>query len=269
MKPSLKKAFWDIEMGRAINWKKFSSQLAKFGIADKEIKRAFKVTRYSDDAYAVAIASEKLVNQFKVIIESHSLKTRSAASNRGNSHLEKVDGALLVANTSGNVVPYNHLFKKDRLVDTPQKTHCLIIENLECFLTFEHTFHFVSNHCDFDMDIKDIEFLWAAGNSITNSLIIPYLKKFNGQVFCLFDIDQGGLSIYSNLIKAGLEIDNTKFLFPYDIKERLENSKRKACTKELNSLSSNYGLSETTNQLITLIRHYKTTIEQESYRYEF
>ena len=268
MKPSLAKAFQKIEMKQSLNWRTFSGQLIKYGIIQEEIDQAFAATRYSQNDYSVEVLSQDLLQKFINIINSYSVKSRSAASYRGNSHTVNVDGALLVANVANNDVPYNHLFSKDRNVDIPVKQHCLIIENLECFLAFNRTFEFAKNYCDVEVGIDDIEFLWAAGNSISNTLIIPYLKKFQGKVMCLFDIDLGGLTIYSNLLKASLEPSNTKYLIPSDIQTRLKNSNRKATTKELNALSSIYGLSETTNQIITLIRHYNSTIEQETYRYE-
>ncbi|WDE02375.1 hypothetical protein [Thalassomonas actiniarum] len=255
-------------MKQSLNWKVFSGQLLKHGIKLEEINQAFGVTRYSQNDYSVEVLSQDLLQKFINIINSHSVKSRTAASHRGNSHAVNVDGALLVSNIANNDVPYNHLFSKGRDVDTPVKQHCLIIENLECFLAFNRTFEFAKNYCDVEIDIDDVEFVWAAGNSISNALIIPYLKKFQGKVMCLFDIDLGGLIIYSNLLKAGLEPSNTKYLIPSDIQTRLKNSNRKATAKELNALSPIFGLSETTNQIITLIRHYNSTLEQETYRYE-
>lgn len=264
----LAKFILDIKASKGINWPQFRRGLIKLGLVESELNKIFSVTRYSDVVYEVTVTEPAHLDHISSLISQNTEQSRPAASHRGNSHAVNVDGALLVANIKGNKTPYNYLFNHDSKVASPPKEHCIIIENLECFLNIEQTFRFMASVCQIDCDIDDVEFIWAAGNSISNTLIIPYLKQFKGMAYCLFDVDLGGLTIYANLLKAGLNPDKTHFVVPADIKQRLAKSKRKMEEKHLDALSNIFGLTETTNQIITLLRFYKTTLEQESYRYE-
>lgn len=264
----LAKFILDIQASNGVNWPKVKRALIKLGIEENELDKMFNITRYSNAVYEVKVTDQEHLNQLSSLIKQSKDKSRAAASDRGNSHAVNVDGALLVANIIGNTTPYNYLFKSDSLVPLPPKKHCVIIENLECFLNVEQIFNFLTSMCQVNCDIEEVEFIWAAGNSIANTLIIPYLKQFKGDVYCLFDVDFGGLTIYANLIKAGLNPESTRFVIPQDIEKRLTNSKRKMKEEHLNALSRIHGLTVMTDKLITLIRFYKTTLEQESYRYE-
>ena len=106
----------------------------------------------------------------------------------------------------------------------------------------------------------------GAGNSISNRLIIPYLKSFEGEVMCLLDVDLGGLKIYSNLLSGGVSLDSLHYLVPGDLARRLYESRRQAGEKELEGLSRMHGLSPVTDHVISAIRYFKKTLEQESYR---
>ena len=101
---------------------------------------------------------------------------------------------------------------------------------------------------------------------IDSLTIIPYLKEFKGDIFCLFDIHIGGLQIYKNLLKNGLSIRNTRFVIPNDIEQRLKKSRRETRKSEINKLNNFLNISKQIDQLIGLMHYYQATIEQESYR---
>ncbi|VEA70765.1 Uncharacterised protein [Serratia rubidaea] len=147
-----------------------------------------------------------------------------------------------------------------------RKKHAMIIENLECFLDFRAVYQFAVQHCGVEYPEEDIEFIWAAGNGISNRLIIPYLQLFSGSVLCILDVDPGGITIYANLLSGGLAAQKTHYLTPDDLGERLHRSRRKISTEDLDALSRLHGLSPQVDKIISVLRHYRTTVEQESYR---
>lgn len=255
--------------GKSINWSSLKKSLLKLGVNDDVLTKAFEVTRYSDNIYGVEVVDNSALDDILKLINQRQPENRSQASRLGNTHSKAVDGALLVVRTCDTPCPHNHLFGTGNNIPTPHKKHALLIENLECFLEYESVYKFITDNCGVTINSDDIEFIWAAGNSISNRLIIPYLDKFNGKVMCLFDVDLGGLKIYSNLLRAGLLPEHTPFLIPRDLNNRLAASSRGADDESLDKLSSVYGITPTTDKVISLIRHHKRTLEQESYRADF
>ena len=266
MKQSVLQALELIREGNSVNWRQLKGQLIRLGIANSLIDNTFSATAFSEKVYEVSVKDTALFDEICDQLQPTDKSSRSEASKTGNTHSVKVKGALLIACTQEKSDTYNHVFHPERPSKVPVKKHALIIENLECFLAFEETYQFVLSKCGIDIPIDEIEFLWSAGNSITNSLIVPYLKQFEGQVMCLFDVDFGGIKIYANLLSNGLVKEKTPYLIPADLKERLSLSKRKISNKEIESLSSVYGVSSVTDDVIGAIRYYEATLEQESYR---
>ena len=236
--------------------------------------------RYDESTYLVTITNQSAFDEIKALLQPIDKTSRKMASLSGNSHQATVEGALLIATSMMAEKPYTHLFMQHLSTPEPQHKFAIIIENLECFLHFQETFTFISKYCfhasqsiSFETnqfqtlpELHNIEFIYAAGNSITNRQIIPYLEQFEGGLWCLLDIDFGGLQIYQNLLNNGLSSDKTHFLIPNDIEARLLRSRRKAPQKTLQELNKFLNITPNINQLIRLIHHYQTIIEQESYR---
>ncbi len=266
MAKRLSDGFDEIKKGRSVDWRRLKAQLLKRGATEALINDALFARAYGDKDYQVVIKDEQSFNMLQTFAEPSDLSSRSAASITGNTHSTRVNGAMLAAWGIGDVTPYNHVFIQDREVPQPNKQHALIIENLECFLKKNDTYRFVSEFCGVAYPVEDVEFIMGAGNSISNRLIIPYLKSFEGEVMCLLDVDLGGLTIYSNLLSGGISLDSLHYLVPGDLARRLHESRRQAGEKELEGLSRMHGLSPVTDQVISAIRYYKKTLEQESYR---
>ena len=256
----------NIKKGNSVNWPVLHRKLSRLKIDDSLIYQAIAVKQYSETAYRVDIIDHNAFNAILQRIQPIDKSSRAAASVTGDTHQTNVNGALLVAVTEQSKSPYVHVFMKNALLPHPKKQHAIIIENLECFLNFKEIYLFMKNHCQMPYNMKDIEFIYAAGNSISNQAITPYLKEFKGDVFCLFDIDIGGLQIYKNLLKSGLSIRNTHFVIPNDIEQRLKKSRRETRKSEINKLNNFLNISKQIDQLIRLMHYYQTTIEQESYR---
>lgn len=269
MNPAIRKHLRQIEAGHPVNWMVAERMLIKAGIALDLLNRAFDVTSYGRDIYQVKVSDESAFLEIESQLNRPNKNDRRSASLTGNSHSVSVKGAMLITWVADEVSPRIRVFNDDTEPQVPTRPYVLIIENEECFLNKEDTFRFVKESCGVSYPISDVEFVFGSGNSITNKRIIPYLQSTSGQVYCLFDLDFGGLRIFSNLIVGGLPIDRTHYLVPHDLECRLKQSRRSASPSELQSLDQVYGISTKTDQVISAIRFYKTTLEQESYRAEF
>ncbi len=266
MSRGLMTALNTIESGVGVDWKKIKNRLIKAGADQLLIDKAVTATAFSDRHYRVTINNNDAFHELKDYAVPRDKSSRSAASPGGNTHNTRVNGSLLAACGIDDDIPYNYLFMPGREIPRPTKRHGLIIENLECFLNKRDTYTFVQEYCGVSYPATDVEFIMGAGNSISNRLIIPYLAAFEGDVMCLLDVDAGGLQIYANLLSGGLSPDSTSYLVPCDLGERLGASARVAQEKELGRLSALYDLSPTTNRVISAIRYFERTLEQESYR---
>jgi len=260
------KIFSRIRAGYAVDWPAVRDRLIRMGVDPQQIDPAVDVTAYSTQEHQVVIVDDAAFSEIERLAAPLDRSSRSAASQKGRTHATGVDGALLAVWATGERAPANRVLMDDRHLPIPRRKHAFIIENLECFLNKESTYEFAIRYCGVTHDISDIEFIYGSGNSITNRRILPYLQSFQGDVFCLLDVDLGGMRIYSNLLSGGLGLNKTHYLVPADLHERLSKSRRKATQRELDGLSAYYGKTDTLDKLITAIRHYKTTIEQESYR---
>lgn len=266
MKMKITQELDNIKQGKGVNWPTLYKKLSRLKIDDQLIYQAITIKQYSEKVYGINIIDHDAFEKIVQLAQPINKNSRAAASIAGNTHQTKVNGALLVAVTEQSKAPYVHAFTQNYPLPYPKNKHAVIIENLECFLHYKDSYLFMSQLCEISHDIDDIEFIYAAGNSISNQNIIPYLKVFKGDIFCLLDIDIGGLQIYKNLLNNGLQIDKTHFVIPNDIEQRLKQSRRKASKSELNKLNTFLKISNQIDQLIGLMHYYQTTIEQESYR---
>lgn len=265
-KRSLVKTLEFVRLGRPVDWPKSVTQFIKLGIDRSVLDKAVNVAPYGNHEYRVTIANETLFKRLEELVTPIDKSSRSSASLMGNSHDVSVSGAMLAIWFAGELECVNRIFKQGIPLVQPARRHALIIENEECFLHKEDTYKFLEQRCGVTWSIDDVEFIYGSGNSISNRLIVPYLKSFEGEVMCLLDVDFGGLRIFSNLLSAGLAPEKTRFLIPEDLQERLERSKRKASQSEMDSFSVLYGKNKIVDDIIKAIRHFGTTVEQESYR---
>lgn len=266
MQSAMEKIFTKIRAGYAVDWPMARNRLIRLGVDKQLIDRAVDVKAYSTKEHQVVIIDDAAFSEVEILAAPIDRSSRSAASRKGNTHAAGVNGALLAVWVSDEETPANRVFMDTHPFPKPSRRHALIIENEECFLNKEFTHEFATGHCGVNHDIDDIEFIYGSGNSITNRRILPYLQSFEGEVFCMLDVDLGGIRIYSNLLSGGLDPESTHFLVPDDLSMRLSKSRRKASQRELDGLSPYYGKTDALDKLITAIRYYKTTIEQESYR---
>ncbi|HHD7473743.1 TPA: hypothetical protein ACOVJB_002554 [Klebsiella oxytoca] len=263
---TLTQAMDAVKAGKGVDWLSLKRKLTRAGAEASLISKSVQVVRYAEKVYHVTIIDHEAFAELCQFASPIDKSSRSAASLSGNSHATNVDGALLVAYDSTSAEPYNYVLRRSSPVPCPPKKHAMIIENLECFLDFRSVYQFAVQHCGVEYPEEDIEFLWAAGNGISNRLIIPYLQLFSGSVLCVLDVDSGGLQIYANLLAGGLAAQTTRYLAPDDLRERLCRSRRKVSSEELDALSKLYGVSSQLDNIISVLRHYRSTVEQESYR---
>ena len=266
MKAAIAKDLQRILDKQAINWPIFKKRLMKCGYSVAEIDSTFRATLYSHNCYRVEVISPENLMELHSVFFKEPPKNRAEASNSiGDSHAVNVEGALLAAGRVNAEIPYNYQFLPGMPLPSPRGKYALIIENLECFLNREATFQFVQDHCGVDIKKENVECLMGAGNSITNCRITPFLKQYKS-ILCLFDLDYGGLKIFTTLLSQGFVSDEIQLLIPDDVKSRLARSERVATAEEMQNLDKVWAKAPEVDRLVTLIRFFERTLEQESYR---
>jgi len=210
-----------IEEGKVINFKRFLILLPK---SHKQRWRSIFSLRNSNgkDIYNVTIIDQTCFRQ--LLQEATPSTNRTEAAIKGNSHLHNSSMSfVLVFPKAFNQQKWHSKPKcpevvvcnksKLSLTFTPQKT-LVIIENQENFFRY-HEFlaqvlqedlskvlfdEILEAPSDFNHILQTIDIAFGHGNTITNKLHAPFFAQYS-HVFCCFDYDLGGLTMFSSLHK--------------------------------------------------------------------
>lgn len=140
----------------------------------------------------------------------------------------------------------------------------LIIENRQLFLNWTQTKAFLQTRCQFSSSHYDV--IFGAGNDISNSLHREFLSNYRKLYVC-GDIDLGGVTITSNLIKL-LPDSPIDFVMPDDIEDRLNQVSgftKPKTVSDIRHICANHAELDAVCKVITKTHK---TLEQESYLYD-
>lgn len=253
-----------ITAGHPINFEAFAKELSKHGKGAGYLFDTFSTSKLGKCSYQVAVLRE---DRFAELIREHApseITGRIGAAFDGNSHTAAVSGSLLITRSLAHPHPCVVLLSKHGW-DAPNtlRPAALLVENLENFLALEQTIDILAD-CGVAEQSKDIDVIFSAGNQITNRLNAPFLSQYQ-RLYCLFDVDLGGLTMYRTLLKGLPEGHGVVFVFPADIAHRLCASKYSLNQQARQDLLEFVGLSKETNEMIGLMRDSHRALEQETY----
>lgn len=140
----------------------------------------------------------------------------------------------------------------------------LIIENRQLFLNWAQTKAFLQRRCQFSSTSYDV--IFGAGNDISNSLHQNFLSDYQKLYVC-GDIDLGGVTITSNLIKL-LPDSLVEFVIPDDLEHRLSqvaSFTKPKTVSDIRHICSHHVELDAVSDVITKTHK---TLEQESYLYD-
>lgn len=130
------------------------------------------------------------------------LHDRISAARTGQSHRTAVSSSMIPLRSIKHPHPENVVIHPNGMIDAPRALagRAIIVENLELFLTLGRLDAFCRTATAITpAALVDMEFLFGAGMAITKALNIPFLRQFH-EVYCLPDLDVGGLRIVACLI---------------------------------------------------------------------
>lgn len=249
-----------------VDWVKIKKRLLKNGHTMQTIYAAFKPTE-GGGRIVVNVVDERLAKDLlRTITKIRSGDSRIEATKKGNSHRAKTSGGILNVYPAGQSFPQTVICSgnvyQSEFIPT---TQALIIENIELFLRLEETLMFIEECCSGSFTLENMDIVFGSGNAIASSHNRAFLSVYQ-ELFCLFDIDQGGLEAHKNLC-AMLNTDKIGFLYPRDLNERVLSSARFLTPEQqvkLIKFKASLPIHESIKGLI--LANYKT-LEQEDYLY--
>lgn len=253
-----------ISSGQPINFEAFAKELKKHGKGAGYLFDTFSASKIGKSSYQVAVLRE---DRFAELIREHALSEfagRIGAAFDGNSHAAAVSSSLLITRSVLHPHPSVVLLSKDgwEAPNTLQPA-ALLVENLENFLALKQTVDILAD-CGVAEQSENFDVIFSAGNQITNRLNMPFLSQYQ-RLYCLFDVDLGGLIMYRTLLKGLPDGHRVVFVYPDDIAHRLTASKYSLNQQTRQDLPEFIGLSKETNELIGLMRDSRKALEQETY----
>lgn len=251
-----------IEAEEPICFEVFRRLLLRAGYIVREISEAFAAVKIGPNTYTVSVLNEAFFWDLLVKYTPSGVDGRIGAALDGDSHKAGVSASLPLIRSLE--FPHPVVVIVDQfswIAPRPVKRFCVVAENLESFIRFDDTFALLANLLP--NEVGDIELMLGAGNQITNRLNAEFLRSFD-QVYCLFDVDLGGLKMFATL-RALLPGKPPRFLYPEDIHQRLATSRFLLSMEQRQRLNDFAGMGAETDALITTMRATGRMLEQEAY----
>ncbi|MHC8394091.1 hypothetical protein ACYZT8_10580 [Pseudomonas sp. LB3P93] len=253
-----------ISSGQPINFEAFAKELKKHGKGAGYLFDTFSTSKIGKSSYQVAVLRE---DRFAELIREHApseVTGRIGAAFDGSSHAAAVSGSLLITRSVVHPHPSVVLLSKHGW-EAPNtlRPAALLVENLENFLALKQTVDILAD-CGVAEQSESFDVIFSAGNQITNRLNMPFLSQYQ-RLYCLFDVDLGGLTMYRTLLRGLPDGHRVVFVYPDDIADRLSASKYSLNEQTRQDLLEFVGLSKETNELIGLMRDSQKALEQETY----
>ena len=264
----IKKCLEGFDKGKPINRLVFEDSIKKLHLKHNynlhESIDYFQPNRQKPKQFIITNIDQSLLAELRAHVENIGTN-RQSASLHGKSHSFRVDGSMLTCRKM-NSHPFVVLFDNRQGFTSPQKLgdNILIVENLQLFLHELSTLSFLVRHCQFDTKyLQNLDIVWGDGNCITNSLHHRFLEQYHN-VFCLFDIDLGGITIAKNLLNSGIS-KPISFLYPSKIEERLALVPKIQDNKTVQEVLKLCAGEPALKNIANIIKQNQKFIEQEDY----
>lgn len=283
----------NIENGKSINLLRFKKLVDSLNLGVRFELSDIKATKSSGNRYRVISLPTELDQVLKHYVNQIG-NNRISSARQNLSHSHKVLGSYLLvihdahlsdssqsSNPSHPIVitidaqgipSYPPSFLKKQLLDMQVEIEmkqrevkdAIIIENRQLFLNWTQTKAFLETQCQFSSSNYDV--IFGSGNDISNSLHRELLSNYRKLYVCS-DIDFGGVTIASNLIKL-LPDSLIEFVMPDDIEDRLSQvagSIKPKTVSDIRHVCANHAELDAVCKVITKTHK---TLEQESYLYD-
>lgn len=212
--------FEKIEDGKPVHFKRFLLGLAEAGISPNQVDVIFQKRNIGKKRYRVKILPESLELYKKLksdslgVMSSEGVSEKVLAAAGGRSHSKSASGAYALIHTqSHQVSPFCVMLDSGIPRELPKlNKKLLLIENMELFLRYKEVIELIRLHgmSRYPVELSDYDVMYSQGSVILNKQYRPLLMAYE-RIDCLFDLDFGGIIVYSTLQK---HFKNTRFLKP-------------------------------------------------------
>ncbi|CAH7360290.1 conserved hypothetical protein [Vibrio chagasii] len=210
--------FEKIELGKPTHYKRFLLGLAESGVCPNEVEHIFHVVNIGKKRYRVTINPESYQDykelRQKCLIGGRVASAKAVAASTGKSHSKSASGVMCVMHTEEfQINPCCVILEQGIPRELPKlKKKLLLIENFELFIAYKEILAYVNQKTNYSVGLDEFDVLYSQGSTILNKQYRPFLMGYD-QIFCLFDIDFGGLIIYEGLRRF---CSNAIFVVPND-----------------------------------------------------
>ena len=247
-----------IRLGKSINYPVFAELCAQekvFGLDE-----IFQAEYQSAQRYRVKIVDKERFDTLSARFADGG--SRSAAARAGDSHRENTGASYLLRRSAPLWQPELVWLPADGATPAAAARSAVVLENLENFYHLDKMSALLRQWQP-ENDFTAADWLFGAGNQISNALHQPYLAQY-AEIHCLLDWDIGGLQIFRNL-QAMLPESTVRFVLPPEPVDYLMQSNRLLNPKQRSGLAQLGGLSPETDRLIAAMLHTGRALEQEIY----
>ncbi len=273
-KQDLSSHFEKIESGRPIHFKRFLLGLAELGVPPNQVERIFDKQNVGKKRYKVRIRPEAL-SLYKELrgksltqAEASALSDKVAAARYGRSHSKSASGAYALIHTQEYPTsPFCIVLDSGIPRELPKlNRRLLLIENMELFLRYQQVMKLATElgMVTGDIDLFGYDVMYSQGSVVLNKQYKPLLMAYD-RIDCLFDLDFGGIVVYSALKR---EFKNARFLLPRDCEAYIDRygfDMPKNEVDKLHKLASETNFSKQVKGLIRLLTTRRKKLEQEVY----
>lgn len=251
----------DIKNDEPINLLVFQNMLAKLNLHHRFSATDITATKAIGQKYYVHSIHPDLLLELQALVDSMG-DDRISSAQQNLSHSHNVLGSFLVMRLHDQAPTIILIDAKGE----PQTQHrhtdsVLLIENRQLFIEIEETLAFLYQQTAYPKHMQ-MDIIFAAGNEISNGLHQQFLSQYQ-HIYCLFDVDLGGLTIAKNLYNL-LDKPMT-FIVPDDIEIRLNRVVRKCNSTYIDKVLKLGKQQPKLQQIVSLIAHQHKVLEQEEY----
>lgn len=258
----IQKALEDIQNHRPINLLGLKNMLVDLNLHHKSMVNSIDATKVSGQKYIVNNIHPALWNELEMLINTAG-SDRISAAQQNLSHSYNVLGSFIVLRHHDQPLEIIEIKENgDYEANRTMADQALLVENRQLFISIRATLDFLYRHTNYPKN-KLLDIIFAAGNEIVNQQHKNFLSQYH-HLYCLFDVDLGGLSIAKNLYDL-LDHSEITWLMPDDIERRLQKVVLKCDEAYIEKVLKLGQQQPKLRYIVNLIAQHYKILEQEEY----
>lgn len=258
----IQKSLEDIKNHRPINLLGFKNLLADLNLRNKSMANNIEAKRVGSQKYIVNHIPYYLWYELEKLANTVN-SDRISAAQQNLSHSHNVLGSFIVLRHHNQPLEILEIdVNGDYKINRIMSSQALLIENRQLFISIQATLDFLYSQTNYPKD-ESLDIIFAAGNEIANKQHKKFLSQYQ-HLYCLFDVDLGGLLIAKNLYDL-LDHSLITWLMPDNIEQRLQNVVLKCDEGYIEKVLKLGQQQPKLKYIVNLIAQHYKILEQEEY----